>query len=289
MSETESQDRGAAAAPTEAASSDAATVSWQNSLPDEFRSLAQAKGWKSPAEAVKSYAHLERLIGAERIALPPQDGQGKRDWSRWEGWAALGRPETPQRYAFKTPSGPNGETRALSDVDREFHSHIAPHLHRAGLAQWQVDLLAEGLEGFGAQHRERSQRRAQEEFATAEAQLRRDWDRDYDRHLDLANRAVRRFGGPELAKALGQSGLGRNPAVVRAFARIGATLAEDGGMPSHVRPDASGGFSARQEIQRLKADSEFQQAFLNRLHPGHEAAMARMLRLQAQVSGGEAE
>jgi len=82
--------------------------------------------------------------------------------------------------------------------------------------------------------------------------------------------------------------------VVRAFARIGATLAEDGGLPQEAR---SGGFSARAgapgyaraEIQRLKADGEFQQAFLDRLHPGHEAAMARMLRLQAQVSGGEAE
>ncbi len=287
MSEIESQDQGAAAAPAEVVSSDAATVSWQNSLPDDIRPLAQAKGWKSPAEAVKSYAHLERLIGAERIALPPKDGQGHRDWSQWEGWAALGRPETPERYAFRGASGANGETRALSDADREFHSHIAPHLHRAGLAQWQVDLLAEGLEGFGTQHRERSQRRTQEEFAAAEAELRRDWDRDYDRHLDLANRAVRRFGGPELAKALGQSGLGRNPAVVRAFARIGATLAEDRGMPHEARP---GGFSARAEIQRLKADTEFQQAFLNRLHPGHEAAMARMLGLQSQsVAGGDGE
>jgi len=279
-----------AIAPAPAATAaNAAALDWRSSLPDDVRPLAQAKGWTSPAEAVKSYAHLERLIGAERIALPAKDGQGRRDWSAWEGWAALGRPETPERYAFKGAAGPDGKPRAPGDADREFHRHMAPLLHRAGLAQWQVDLLAEGLDGFGAQHRERGQRRAQEEFAAAEAELRREWDRSYDRHLDLANRAVRRFGGPELAKALGQSGLGRNAAVVRAFARIGATLAEDGGMPQDARMGADGGGSARSEIQRLKADSEFQQAFLNRLHPGHEAAMARMLRLQAQVTGGEAE
>jgi hypothetical protein len=209
MSEFESQQKSAtsastaetavalmAPAPTAEA---AAAPDWQSALPDDLRPLAQAKGWKSPAEAVKSYAHLERLIGAERIALPAKDGQGRRDWSKWEGWAALGRPEAPERYAFKGQAG-----RELSESDRDFHRHMAPHLHRAGLAQWQVDLLAEGLEGFGAQHRERGQRRVQEELAAAEAELRRDWDRDYERHLDLANRAVRRFGGPELARALGR-------------------------------------------------------------------------------------
>jgi hypothetical protein len=252
---------------------------WRATLPDELRPLAQAKGWKSPAEALKSYAHLERLVGADKIALPPRDAQGQRDWSKWEGWAALGRPEAPERYAFK--GAPGGSPAA---ADREFQQHMAPLLHRAGLAQWQVDLLAEGLDGFGAQARERSQRRAEEELSAAAAELRREWDQSFDRQLDLANRAVRQFGGADLVRALSQSGLGRNPAVVRAFARIGAALAEDGGTPQD-RPGAQGGGSARQEIQRLKADAEFQQAFLNRLHPGHDAAMARMLRLQAQVSG----
>lgn len=262
------------------------TVDWRSSLPDDLKPLAQAKGWKSPAEALKSYAHLERLIGAERVALPAKDANGQRDWSQWEGWAALGRPEAPERYVFK---GAKDGNAAPTAIDREFQSHMAPLLHRAGLAQWQVDLLAEGFDGFNREFRGRSETRAQAEMAAAETELRRDWDRSFDRHMDLANRAVRQFGGAELARALGQSGLGRNPAVVRAFARIGAALAEDGGMP-HDRPGpmqggaSAGTGSARAEIQRLKGDGEFQQAFLNRLHPGHDAAMARMLRLQAQVS-----
>ena len=267
----------------------AAALDWRSALPEELRPLAQAKGWKSPAEALKSYAHLERLVGAERIALPPRDGQGKRDWSKWEGWREIGRPETPERYEFKSRAAPDGASREPSPVDREFQSHMAPLLHRAGLAQWQVDLLAEGLDGFSQNFRGRSEARAQAELDTTEAELRRDWDQSFDRQMDLANRAVRQFGGPALARALAASGLGRNAAVVRAFARIGTALAEDSGLP-HDRPGASAdgagsasGGSARAEIQRLKTDAEFQQAFLNRLHPGHEAAMSRMLRLQTQV------
>lgn len=273
-----------ATAPMPTTTETVVAADWRTALPDELRPLAQAKGWKSPAEALKSYAHLERLVGAERIALPPRDGQGKRDWSKWEGWTEIGRPETPERYEFRGKAGANGEPAAASPVDREFQQHMAPLLHRAGLAQWQVDLLAEGLDGFSQNFRGRSEARAQAELDATEAELRRDWDQSFDRQMDLANRAVRQFGGPTLARALAASGLGRNAAVVRAFARIGAALAEDSGLP-HDRPGASadGAGSARAEIQRLKTDAEFQQAFLNRLHPGHEAAMSRMLRLQTQV------
>lgn len=111
--------------------------------------------------------------------------------------------------------------------------------------------------------------------AATEAELRREWGSNYDRHMDLANRAIRVFGGPEAVRALIETGAGRHPAIVRAFARIGAALAEDVPPPSH----------ARQEIERLKADPEFQAAFLNRMHPGHDAAVAKMLRLQTQAAG----
>ncbi len=280
---------GAAARPTTetVAGAPSNIPDWRNALPEDVRPLAQAKGWKSPADALKSYAHLERLIGADKVALPPKDAAGNRDWSKWEGWAALGRPEAPERYAFRTPEG-----QAATEVDRAFKGHMAPLLHKAGLAQWQVDLLSGGLDEFSARHRAQLERREHDELAATEGELRREWDSAFDRHMDLANRAVRRFGGQELASALGKSGLGRHPAVIRAFARIGAALAEDSTLPAdHGTRGGDGGSArvgsagARQEIQRLKGDAEFQAAFLNRMHPGHDAAMTRMLRLQAQASG----
>ncbi len=268
-------------ASTPAATSTAAP-DWRVTLPEDVRPLAQAKGWKSPAEALKSYAHLERLVGADKIALPPKDAQGNRDWSKWDGWSAIGRPEAPDKYAFRMPEG-----HSTTNDDRAFQTHMAPLLHKAGLAQWQVDLLAQGLESFGHQQREGLSRQTQQTYAASVQELQRDWGAAFDRHLDLANRAVRQFGGPDLVRALSAAGLGHHPAVVRAFARMGATLAEDSGLPAGAAGGGAG--SARAEIQRLKADPQFQTAFLNRLHPGHEQAMSKMLSLQAQASvGGEA-
>lgn len=268
-------------APGRVATANAAVAGadWRTTLPEDIRPLAQAKGWKSPAEAVKSYAHLERLVGADKIALPPKDAQGNRDWSKWEGWSTIGRPEAPDKYAFRLPDG-----QRATDEDRALHAHMAPLLHKAGLAQWQVDLLAQGLEKFGHQHRDKLSRQTQQTYAAAVQELQRDWGASFDRHLDLANRAVRQFGGPDLVRALSASGLGHHPAVVRAFARMGAMLAEDSGLPAGSAGGGAG--SARAEIQRLKADPQFQSAFLNRLHPGHEQAMSKMLSLQAQASNG---
>jgi hypothetical protein len=279
-----------AAPPTDPAADGAASrdVDWRAALPDDLKPVAAAKGWRTPAEALKSYVHLERLVGTDKIALPPKDAKGNRDWSKWEGWAAIGRPEAPDNYAF-TP----GNGRAFSDSDRAFQTHMAPLLHRAGLAQWQVDLLAGGLAEFGEQHRVHSEQSADHRRAAAEAELRREWGGAYERQMDLANRALRVFGGPEAVRALVQSGAGTQPAIVRAFARIGAALAEDGGLPGerHAGEGRGGALAparARSEIQRLKSDPEFQAAFLDRMHPGHDAAMTRMLRLQAQVTDGEA-
>lgn len=255
---------------------------WRAGLPEELRPVAAAKGWRTPAEALKSYVHLERLVGADKIALPPKDARGNRDWSKWEGWSTIGRPEAPDKYAFRAPEG-----HSFTDGDRAFQTHMAPLLHRAGLAQWQVDLLADGLAEFGARHREHGARSAEDQRAATEAELRREWGGTYERQLDLANRAIRVFGGAEAARALVQSGAGRHPAIVRAFARIGASLAEDGGLPGERGGAAAAPARAKSEIQRLKSDPEFQAAFLDRMHPGHEAAMTRMLRLQSQVTEGD--
>jgi hypothetical protein len=268
-----------AAAPEAPSKASPDPTDWRAALPDDLKPVAAAKGWRTPAEALKSYVHLERLVGSDKIALPPKDAHGNRDWSKWDGWTAIGRPEAPDKYAFTAPDG-----HGFTDGDRAFQAHMAPLLHRAGLAQWQVDLLAGGLAEFGARHRERTELSADDQRRAAEAELRREWGSAYERHMDLANRAIRVFGGPQAARALIESGAGRHPALVRAFARIGAALAEDGGLPEHGARPASAG-TARQEIQRLKSDPEFQAAFLDRLHPGHDAAMTRMLRLQAQATG----
>lgn len=45
--------------------------------------------------------------------------------------------------------------------------------------------------------------------------------------LEAARRAVHKFGGPDLAKAIDAMGLGNHPVLVKAFAKVGLAMAED--------------------------------------------------------------
>ena len=58
--------------------------------------------------------------------------------------------------------------------------------------------------------------------------------------VDVARRAVAKFGGRELAQALDASGLGDHPAVVKAFAAIGRAMAEDSISGTAVPPAPKG-------------------------------------------------
>lgn len=49
----------------------------------------------------------------------------------------------------------------------------------------------------------------------------------FDANLKTAQKAVAKFGGEALARALNETGLGDHPELVRAFVRIGKAMAED--------------------------------------------------------------
>ena len=57
-----------------------------------------------------------------------------------------------------------------------------------------------------------------------------------DRSVATAGKAIDKFGGPELRKALDATGAGNHPEIVRFFTRVGKALSEDGLVrPSHGR------------------------------------------------------
>jgi hypothetical protein len=57
--------------------------------------------------------------------------------------------------------------------------------------------------------------------------LQQRWGGDYERNLELANKAVNRFGGHALVEELALNGKGLSPALVRAFCKVGKAISED--------------------------------------------------------------
>jgi len=70
----------------------------------------------------------------------------------------------------------------------------------------------------------------------------------YDATIQSAQSAVMKFGGVPLAKELDRVGMGNHPMLIRAFAKIGASFAED----NSGKPNPNKGNAQQSEEERLR-------------------------------------
>jgi hypothetical protein len=255
----------------------AAPADWTGTLAPELKALAVHKGWRAPADALRSYAHLERAFGADKVALPGKDAKPE-DWDAL--YARLGRPPAPEQYDLADVARPEG-----MPWNAEGERAMLREMHAAGLSNRQARHLlskyAEMQGGAWSAATSQGARRVEE----ARAALRRDWGAAYDEKSDMANRAFRLAFGDGLDEArqlrlADGSFLGDHPALVYAFARLGESLAE------HPMAGAKGGRhltatpeEARAEISRMHGEPATMRALTDRAHPEYAVMVAKRDRL----------
>jgi hypothetical protein len=239
--------------------------------------LVKAKGWKGPSDALLSYQNLEKVFGADKagrtILAPKSDDDA-------DGWSAvydrLGRPESADKYDLPVPEGDDGS----------FAQAVAPVLHELGLTSKQAKGLAEWWnETSGArieQEREAFINKSEQDFAA----LRREWGAAADQNVDLAKRALVRFGQDAGIDADGlerlEQAIGTGP-MLKLFHSIGASFAE-GSFVASDQP--SGGAMTPQQAQNkiasMFADQEFMSRYMNpdeRVRAGAIEEMERLHRM----------
>jgi hypothetical protein len=263
----------------EDAATQAVSEDWIAGLDGELASLAKLKGWKAPADALKSYRHLERLVGADKIALPGE-GAGPEAWA--QVWDRLGRPKAPEEYAFQPQTG--------LAYDSQTADWFRKQAHALGLTAAQATGLHDSyLQRLGAASPPPSGAAKTEQEPDVEAELRQAWGRRYQPNMSAAKRAFAAFLDGEgefndLADALGEVPL------MRFLARIGAAIGED----SITARDPMAGFGLRSreealgEIQRLQNEivANPRHPYVSKMHPEHDSAVKRMEALFQAAYGG---
>lgn len=241
--------------------------SWADALgdqKDELGPLVETKGWKNPADAIKSYAHLEKLVGADRIAIPkPGDDAGFRI-----AMEALGAPKEAAGYEFTKPADlPDG---FYSD---EFAGQFREMAHEVGLTAMQARALhdrwvAEAQKSVTETQTEAA-KLAEAEAAKLDAELKTEWGKDYDQRVELARRAQKHFSDDATSDAL-EKAIG-SAAIVKLFARIGEHFGEDT-LVGQGGDEFAGPEGAIAEIGRMKLNKDFMDALGNDQHLGHADA-----------------
>jgi hypothetical protein len=260
-----------AAATTDAAaangSSSAPATDWTAALPEDTRATVSAKGWKSPADAVKSYRDLMREYTETKTKaiVPPGDDAKPEDWNAF--YAKLGRPEAPDGYEFSLPEGLPENLPYDADQANKFKLWA----HEAGLPKKQAQIVHDKFVKDYAEQLTRLQEDHAKQVATAHEKIVKEWgppdSETYQRNQELANRAIRQLGGTELlgelktVGAFGPNGEVKTPRLAAALAKIGEELyAEDatyGGPGGDVNPFAKGpNFNETQQGQILRSDPD---------------------------------
>lgn len=207
---------------------------WTAALDEDTRKTVGAKGWKSPADAVKSYTELFRTYTEttqNALKLPAPDAPD----AEWDAvFAKMGRPEKPEGYEFKLPDG-------LPDVffyDDTAAQEFRAMAHEAGLSPKQAAKLHDKWVLSQAHKAATFAEKMETQAREAHNALVKEWgdpdSESFKRYRELSNRAIRHNGGDALLSelksvgALGPNGEVRTPALAKMLAKVGTELyAED--------------------------------------------------------------
>lgn len=151
----------------------------------------------------------------------PDKGEGDKEPDKGEGDK---EPEgAPESYAdFAAPEGVELNAEALASFK---DAAKADNLSQEA-AQRYVDMAAQLV-------RQQHQKLADDILATRESWVTASKaDKEFggdklDASLATAKRGLETYGSPELSKLLAETGLGDHPEIIRAFAKVGATVSED--------------------------------------------------------------
>lgn len=216
----------------------------------EVIGTVQAKQWQGPADVVKGYANLERLLGADRAGRTITIPKDEADADGWKSvWAKLGAPETPEGYELPVPQG-------QSDV---FAKQAAAWFHEAGVPKGQAAKLAGKWNEYVAAQMQAEQQAEQEALAAEHQALAKEWGQGpaAEQQREIARRAAVKLGLDEQAVGALEKTVGFSK-VMKAFAKIGELMGEH----KAVGLDAGGAFSltpaaAMARKQQLMADREW--------------------------------
>lgn len=183
-------------------------------------------------------------------------------------YARLGRPETHEGYDLSEVIPENYNNGTVEEFKKKAFEAGMSNDAVKKMAQWYRDVEAEGLQKMERARMEQSDRGI--------LQLKQEFGSNFDAEVNNARKALEAYTDNDFRKYMDETGLGNNPALVKAFAKIGRELSEDRLVQSDtaVRMKQNDDLR-RSEIDRLRSSKEFMEKYRR----GDQAAVHRLNRL----------
>lgn len=278
--------------PTPAVEQTTVVTSWKDSLPEDIKSDSTLQDIKDITGLAKSYVASQRMLGnSVRIPGPDASPEARQEFYQKltnvpgitrlpdpndkaatdQFYAALGRPESPDKYNFELDQDVN-----LVPEDLQNFKELA---HATGLTNEQANKLV-AFESARAKAAEQAAMQSREQAVEA---LKSEWGNDFQNRLTGAKEMVSYYASkyPDAVNELINSPAGNNPALLVMLSELYSGMKEKG----VVIPNSQSlnyGVSPEEAIQQINEIKE------NRNHPywtapagspEKEAALAKMSKL----------
>ena len=249
-------------------STQAAPLSFLDSLPEDLRQEPSLRNFTDPAALAKSYVHAQRMIGADKIALP---GKSATD-DEWRAvYQRLGAPNDPANYEISV------ETQILG---QEGLTNFKNAAFRAGLNDRQASTVAEFMETTLSSAQEQFQQQADEARYTGEQELRKEWGQAFEQKIELAYKAaVDTLGSADLLDNIQLADgrmLGDHPDIVRMFAKIAQSIGED----NLIGDTSEMVMTPSEASERITEMTRRDSPYWDKMHPEHQKYVDEVLRLR---------
>lgn len=278
MSETETTQPEATAesppASTETVSAESSVsseVSFMDSLPEDLRGEPSLKNFTDAAGLAKSYVHAQKMIGADKLSLPGKSATDE-EWNHV--YEKLGRPDAPDKYAFKDIEG-------FSEPDLEHFKQIA---HGAGLNGKQAEHMAKAFAEKASSEILGKEEQTEAIRNEGKAELEKEYGKAFEQKMKLAKNAAQQLGSLDLLDEVQLSDgrlLGDHPAIIRLFVNLASQMGEDQilGEPQDMIMTPE---EANRKLMEITAKDT---PYWDRMHPQHNFYVQEALSLREHMVG----
>ena len=194
-----------------------AQVDWKESLPEDLKSDPSLLTVKDVPGLAKSYIHAQKMIGADKIALPGKNAS-EEEWDAV--YNRLGKPEEAKTYEEDFVELPIPEENVKNFKDAA-HKLGLNQTQFKGLTTWYKDLIKTQVEDINVD--------ADTKRAESEAALRKEFGKTYDAKLKSSQRVFQTYGDTKFLDVELKDGtkLGNHPTFIKLMSNIADTISED--------------------------------------------------------------
>ena len=261
-----------AEATTEQKEAEPKVVNFQELIPEKYKEEKALQNFTSIDDFVKSYLSAQRLVGANKVAIPNKMATDE-DWE--EVYSKLGRPAKPEDYKYSFSE---------EEINQDQLKNFNETAHRIGLLPKQAERIIKFYNEMNTQAEVDNQKAFEAKQAEAMTDLKKEFGPTYTKRLDQAKKlAVETLGSEMLNDTIMKDGsrLGDNVSVIKAFSMLADKLSED----EIIKGEGTGYVTAKEIENEISELTEDGSPYWNKTHPNHKKTVDQVFKLREQLNG----